>query len=299
LVFDIDPGEIPGLAGKVDPRPLHFDLTERGRFDLARGRYHTNSDVLTIEDGAFAGLTILNCTDGEVSGGCESTLQLGVYVWSDTKSPNPGLDIPASHLPKEVWICPGTPVSLLWESKGADAVRIAPDLGELPPNGRQDIPDPTSPNPRLHSSLVQSKGYYAETVPNAGCPVAKDHVTINMIGSAGEPFPQTATYQDGTNYWVAYLPDHTYDSRILVTQVIIDDGRSDSVTHPSWRVDHLYNTQPPVGTTIPSLNSWVNTGAKHPLPGEYRFTPMPSGFPLPSGEHGRTIYFRLMVECGG
>lgn len=297
LVFGVSPAEIEGLEGRVDGERIRFALTERGRFDLAAGRYRSTSDLLTVPDGPFQGLTITNCIDkifAYESTTYTTTVALGVWVLGGPFAPSK--DVPPGQAPKEVWICPGTPIELVWGSTGADGVEIDPDVGEVATDGRQTIPDPTSLNRRLHQARQHSTTYVAVTTPLGA---AEDHVTVNVIGPGGEEFPQKATYVDGSRYWVAQLPPHTYDPRIKVHAVVIDSGRSDSVTHPSWRVDHLYSGQGPVGTPIPSLNQRTLTGDIHPLPGEYRFTPMPPGVSLPTGEQKRHVYFRLFVEsCG-
>lgn len=291
LLLRVDPAQVPQLERRRIP-PMVFEITEYGRFDLKTGKFFAKSAPFTVTEGPLAGLTVLNCVDDDPP--CNSTMSLGISVLGGS----PGnYDLPVDKAPKEVWICPGTSILLLWAStnKGTWSVDINPFPGSVSANGKQKIPDTTSSNPKLQKALQSSTSFVA-TVVGGDCRPDKDDVTVNII-QGGEQFSQTADYHDG-RYWYAYLPDYTYDRNILVSKVMISLGQSDSITHASWRVDHLYSNQPPVGTTIPSLNTWTNVAKKHALPGEYRFTPMPYGTSLPSGEEKRRVYFILEVtQC--
>jgi hypothetical protein len=194
-----------------------------------------------------------------------------------------------------VWICAGTPIKLVWDSTNADSIEITPDLGQQALKGEQIIPDATSPNPKLHLPRTHSTEYRARA--RRGDFVIDDSVTVNVIAPGGEEFSQKATYVDGHNFWMAHLPDHTYDPRIRVAAMIIDTGHANSVTHPGWRVDHHYNAMTPVATMLPLLDTRVPVGDRHPLPGEYRLTPQPSGAALPPNERDLDIYFRVFVEA--
>jgi hypothetical protein len=223
---------------------------------------------------------------------CYATVAIGVAVLSAGPA---AVDIPPGQAPKEVWICPRTPIVLLWESSNADNVDIQPDLGLQPPSGYQVIPDLASPNTDLHRPITNNKVYTADT-KGGGCVAAHDQVSVNVVED-GDEIPQSATYNREFGYWVANLPDHTYDRNIQVEAVIIDTGKPDSITHPSWRHDHIYAGEPPVGTVIPSTNTWTSTSSTFSLPGEHRFTPEPPGTALSSGEQQRVLYFRLRVKC--
>ncbi|MEN6435931.1 MAG: hypothetical protein ABFD58_08950 [Anaerolineaceae bacterium] len=289
LIMHLDLSFIPQFERRGKVLPLVFDITEHGRFDLVNGKFYSHSAPFVVLEGPLAGLTVLNCIDDDPP--CYSTITLGISVLSGNPA---SYDIPIGKAPKEVWICPGTPIMLLWAStnKGTWSVDINPFPGSVSANGKQKIPDVTSNNPRLQKALSQSTSFVG-TVVGGDCRSDKDDVTVNII-SGGEQFSQTADFHDG-RYWTAYLPDFTYDRNILVSRIMIALGQADSITHPSWRVDHLYANQPPVGTTLPALNTWTNVAKKHALPGEYRFTPMPYGTQLPAGEERKKLYFILEV----
>jgi hypothetical protein len=238
-------------------------------------------------------LTIIGGQGGEV-GTCDATVALGV---APVTAGPAVLDIPAGQAPKAVWICPGTKVVLLWDStdSGTWTVDIEPDLGTRPPHGYQLIPDPASLNAKLKLPIDRSTKYSADTQGGA-CIDAHDEVSINVV-SAGDEFEQKATYQPEFGYWSAYLPPQVYDQTIKVSDVIIDTGQPDSITHSNWRVDHKFPGTPPVGTPLPTLNAWFTVAGAHTLPGEYIFTPMPYGTKLPQGETEHNLYFRLRVAC--
>lgn len=289
LFLRIDLAQIPELERRGKLPPLVIDITEQGIFDLKNGKFSAHSIPFTFSEGPLPGVTVLNCVNDDPP--CYSTIAMGVNVLSGSPT---SYDVPLGSAPKEVWICPETPILLLWSStnKGTWSVDINPFPGSVAASGKQKIPDTSSSNPKLQKALSQSTSFTG-TVIGGDCRGTKTDVTVNVI-DGGEQFSQSASYNP-ERYWSAYLPDYTYDRNIMVSKIMIALGQSDSVTHPSWRVDHIYSNQPPVGTTIAALNTWTNVAKKHALPGEYRFTPMPYGTKLPQGEEKRVLYFILEV----
>lgn len=296
LDFTVEPEMITELTGIKRPGAVRFTLDETGHIDLERGLFETHSQLWTVPEGTFKGMTILNCMDKLLPYKAMpyATVAIGVNVLSGSPS---NYDIPAGQAPREVWICPGTKVKLVWTStnQGTWTVCIKPILGDQNPNDSQYIPDAKSGNVQLQKAISRSVTFVAETVGGDYLP-AKDDVTINVI-SSGDEISQTAAYDAEQHYWKASLPDHTYDRNIRVVQVIIDSGAADSVTWPGWRIDHTYGSEKPVNTQVASPNQWTNVGASHSLPGEYTFRLSPSGTALPAGEDKRVIYFRLKLGC--
>ena len=296
LDFCVEPHSLPQFAHLKDLAPIRFTLDENGHIDLERGSFEAHSQLWTLTEGTFAGLTIINCMDKLIpytASPC-ATVAIGVNILSGSTS---AYDIPAGQAPREVWICPGTKVKLVWDStnQGTWTVRISPILGDQNPSGSQIIPDSLSGIPELQKPITQSKTFVALTVGGNYLP-AKDSVTINVI-SSGDEISQTAEYDAELHYWKATLPDHTYDRNIRVSQVIVDSGMADSVTWPGWRIDHTYASEKPVNTQVQALNTWENVKPSHSLPGEYTFRPQPSGSALPAGEEQRVVYFRLKLGC--
>lgn len=296
LDFTVEPGSISQLAHLKNLDPIRFTLDENGHIDFERGVFETHSQLWTVPEGTFAGLTIINCMHLLIpyqSQPC-ATVVIGVNVLSGSPS---AYDIPAGQAPKEVWICPGTLINLVWDStnQGTWTVRISPILGDQNPKGHQFIPDTKSVFPEIQKSLTQSKTFVARTV-GGDYYTAEDYVTINVV-SSGDEISQTAEYDDELHYWKAFLPDHTYDKNIRVSQVIIDAGMADSITWPGWRVDHTYGSEKPVNSQVQAMNQWVNVNPAHSLAGEYTFRVQPSGAALPAGEEQRVIYFRLKLGC--
>lgn len=293
FVFTLHPRTLKLLGADPGLSPLRFEVREQGWLDVERGIFATHSAQLVVPDGPLAGLTVLGGQgEGTINGGCSASVALGVAVLSAGPA---AIDIPAGQAPTEVWICPRASVVLLWDSSNCDNVDIQPDLGVRPTSGHQVIPDPASTNADLRRAIDRNTVYTADTV-GGGCYPAHDQVKINVVED-GDEVPQSASYNREFNYWVAYLPDHTYDHSSKVDQVIVDTTKADSVTHPSWRLDHLRAGEAPVGTTIPAVNAWANTPAAFSLPGEYRFTPQPPGVAVPSGDQQKTLYFRLKLRC--
>jgi hypothetical protein len=285
FVMSIDPGTFLPHGKELDPEPMRFEVKEQGWIDIPTGRFTTHSHIMTVQEGALAGLTILGGQWARGEARCEATVTLGVLV---VNTPSASLDVPPEQAPKEVWICPKTPIMLLWDSTNADSIVISPDVGLKGTSGSQQIPDATVGLLPIDRNTI----YTADTNAAPGCTAASDKVTINVI-QGGEEIFQTATYVTDFGYWSAYLPSHTYDQQILVDQIIID-SRPDGIVHPSWRLDHIFAPDPPVGTVIPALNNWTPAATEFRLPGEYRFTP--TG-PSPTSDQRRPLYFRLRVKC--
>lgn len=296
LDFTIEPASLPQFIHLKHLGKIRFTLHENGHIDFEHGCFETHSQLWTVPDGPFAGMTIINCMHLLLpyEASPNATVTIGVTVLSGSPT---AYDIPAGQAPKEVWICPGTKVKLVWDStnKGTWVVNIKPILGDQKPQGYQFIPDAKSAAAQLQKAITQSTNFVATTVGGDYHP-ARDDVTINVV-SSGDEISQTAEYDAELHYWRAYLPDHTYDRSIRVSQVIIDSGAKDSVTWPGWRMDHVYGTEKPVNTQMQAQNQWTNVKAAHSLPGEYTFRPMPSGSALPAGEDQRVIYFRLKLGC--
>ncbi|MBI4672125.1 MAG: hypothetical protein HY741_10725 [Chloroflexi bacterium] len=267
-------------------QPIPFQFQERGWLDLTSGRFKTDAGTWTIPDGPLAGLSIVGDQfTTEIP--CSATLSLGVGLKTSSfygKS--------AKQAPKKVWKCAKTPIILLWQATNCTQVDIQPLLGVKNLTGYQELPDIS--NPTLKDPVMKSTAFTGET--QGECDSVTDEVNVYVVGE-GEEISQTATYEPEYKFWTAQLPDHTYDQNIKVSQIIIDSGKSDSITHPRWRVDHVFSGAA-TGTEIPALNNWTNLSKVHALPGEYRFTPrLASGSKLPSGEEKRIIYFRLKGGC--
>jgi hypothetical protein len=296
LDFTITPSSLSQLANLKNLDPIRFTLDENGHIDQECGIFETHSQLWTVPEGTFAGMTIINCMHLLIPYETQpcATVVIGVNVLSGSPS---AYDIPAGQAPKEVWICPRTLINLLWDStnKGTWTVRISPILGDQNPKGHQFIPDTKSAIPEIQKSITQSKTFVARTVGGDYYP-AEDSVTINVVNN-GDEISQTAMYDAELHYWKAFLPDHTYDRNIRVSEVIIDSGMADSITWPGWRVDHTYGAEKPVNTQVQALNQWVNVNPVHSLAGEYTFRPQPSGSTLPAGEQQRVVYFRLRLGC--
>lgn len=302
LIFSLDKKElhplVAGVAG-LDAKPVRFEIVERGWLDLETGTASTHSRPFTIPEGPFAGLTIMG---GQFDEQCDANVTLGVVVAPAGEAVP---DIPPGQAPEEIWICPNTPIVLLWNSSNADNVEISPDLGVRDPSGYQRIPG-TTPDGDTLSAIDRNLEYIATT--RGSCNSASDRVSVHVVIGT-EEIPQIAEYNDFYGYWNCNLPSHTYDESILVDEIIIDtvnpsDGtvRTDSISHTRWRMDHVYSTLAPTGTTIPSLDTWHNTAASFPIPGSYRFTPIDptTGDPLDQfsdDEKKLKVYFRLKAHC--
>lgn len=292
LFFAVRPDFLPLPPKRGAAKAIPFEIKERGWLDFATGNFKTDAGSWTVPDGPLAGLSIVADQTGEIGREeCYATMTLGVGIYTASL-----MGTPPSKAPKKIWICPGTLIVLLWEStnSGTYQVDIQPQLGTCKASGSQTIPDAS--NSAL-KAIQKNQTFTADTTGGV-CVAAHDEVNVYVV-SEGDEVAQTATYEPEYKFWTAQLPDHTYDKKIRVAQVIIDSGKADSITHPRWRVDHIYSSTP-TGTEIPALNNWTLASKSHTLPGEYRFTPrLASGQSLPSGEQNRKVYFRLRVGCKG
>lgn len=275
------------LSPSIEPQTIPFEIRERGWLDLSTGQYKTDAGTWTLRDGPLAGLTIVGDQSGTVGNGeCYATMTLGVGIQT------PALyGMSAKDASKSVWICPRTPIVLLWEATKCGNVEINPLIGTRNIKDSQTIP---SVSPAL-KAIEQPIRFTADT-RGGDCVSAHDEASIYVVAE-GDEIAQTAVYQPEYKFWTAQLPEHTYDKNIRVTDVIIDSGQPDSITHPRWRLDHIFSGTP-TGTEIPALNNWTKNSSAHALPGEYRFTPrVAAGTTLPAGEQARILYFRLRVTC--
>jgi hypothetical protein len=289
IVFTLRPEALGPLAEGVEMEPIRFELDERGWLDLETRSFQTHCQFWSVPGGPFAGLTLMGGQGEGTIGPCYATMDLGVWVASKAK-----LGIPAGQAPSQVWICPRTPIALVWESKSAGTwhVDILPSLGTVLATGSQRFPDPLLP---ALKPVAKTTVYTAKT-SGGKCIAAQDTAMVKVV-TPGEIISQTADYWPEFGYWSAELPDCTYDANIQVSEIIIDTVNKNSVTHPKWRVDHIYGGKP-TGTEMPLLNDWTPVAAPHPLPGEYRFGPrLAKGAGLPVGEEGRKVFFRLKVAC--
>jgi hypothetical protein len=295
FIFSLSSQALMPMSEKLGlKKPIGFEIVESGWLDLETGRCRTHSGVFTIPEGPFAGMTVTGCNFSSCDDQCQDTLHLGVGVYSSAL-----LGVSAADAPNAVYICPKTPIALLWESN-APQVDIAPDVGAQKSKGYQLIPDPVSSNAALKKPLEQTGTYtYTADTSHSDCLSAHASVSVTVI-SEGFETAQTAYYDPEYKYWYAYLPPNTYDENIKVAEVVIQSSafsKPDSVTLPKWRVDHIYPPWSPVGTQIPALDHWTNTASLYCLPGEYKFTPMLSGASLPAGEQKRIVYFKLRTRC--
>jgi hypothetical protein len=290
IVFTLRPEALGPLAKGVEMEPIRFELDERGWLDLESRRFQTHCQLWSVPGGPFAGLTL---TGGQglptgTIGPCTNSLELGVWIAGWAK-----LYLPATKAPNQVWICPGTPIALRWDSwvsgVGACHVYIQPGVGAVNLTGSQTIPDPSKP---ALKAVTQTAIFFAMT-KGGSCAPGQDVVAVYVM-NRGDEIALHAFYYPEFNYWSAQPPDYAYDANLEVGEIIIDKGASGSVTHTRWHVDHIYGGKA-TGTEIPALGNWTPVAAPHPLPGEYRFTPRPVGAKLPAGEEGRVVYFRLKV----
>jgi len=281
------------LSEKADiGKGLRINVKERGYFNPVTGEGQTFSELYTVQDGPFEGLTIMGDQFGE---DCKASLAMGAWLLTPASSPPSGLN--AYQANKNVYKHKNTPVMLLWQSSSAGSwqVEIKPDLGTVQQTGFQKIPDLSSLNTKLHRSIDRDITYDGSVVGGV-CGPAFDKVDIN-VKKGDEYVQQTATFRDQMGAkWYTRLDADQYDQNLKIYKVIIDTGKPDSVQHPDWHLDHKFPGDPQSGTNIPSLNNWTFTSGQFSLPGDYFFKPMPQGVSLPGAEYQRVLYFRLLIR---
>ncbi|GIK43818.1 MAG: hypothetical protein BroJett011_76510 [Chloroflexota bacterium] len=312
LVFTIGQETLGGLGTKPGLRsilPVPFELVEQGWLDLETGHYITHSSIYTIPSGPFAGLTLMGDwppPQAYLVDPCPSLL-LGVSI-AEFTSRCSYIVPPPSMASKQIWICPSTPIVLTWEAENVEYVEISPSLGRRLSHGHQLIPELNPEecegevllSPELGLAIERSTTYMADTVAGECGPEREQHDQVEVIVVNEEKeSSQTAEFRRAgySGIWFAELYPNTYDENLKVNGVIIDSGQPHSVTHPSWRLDHIFPGEDPAHVDIESLNTWASAEFLFSLPGEYRFTPMPVGTSLPSGEEELTLYFRLKIAC--
>jgi hypothetical protein len=262
--------------------PLRFEIIERGKFDVSSGRCRLTAEPFGVKDGPLSGLTFSNPPGTR---DCFYTLGFGVVVRNNNAWP---AGAPAGNAPSNIWIWPNTEVMLVWDSNALQ-VDIKPAIGVKGSSGQQVLPDYSEKLSPVDRTVV----YVCSTVGEE-CKPAMKVVQIDVV-SGGQEIPQSAPYNDSAGFHNTFLPPHTYDPNILIDSVRIDTGNPDSVLHLRWRLDYIGGTGQ-VGTVIPSVGTWYRTSGEHPMPGEYRFTPVVDGGAYPAGDRNKIVYFTLKVR---
>lgn len=289
FVFFLTPDKLGPIGERIGPEPIHFEIAERGWFDLETGNFRTHSNLFTIPEGPFEGLSILGgqgCADID---SCYATVYLGVGL---AYAPPSIWDGPPQNWRTEAYICPNDPIRLAWDSTNAGNVYIGPTVGTYGPKGSQAIPDPI----KKLDPILNTTSFWAQTRnETGGCSRSGKAVADIYVLKKGDEISQDATCQPEYPRWVTKLPDHCYSRSILVEEVTIL-SKPGGITHDLWRLDHQYQGKW-VGTKDLRLGTPTLTSAVHPLPGEYIFTPDESYSKLPPSDMQRRLYFRLKVKC--
>lgn len=260
FVLVLTPEMIPALKELGVSSEVELTIKEEGEMDIWTGAFETHAETFQLPGG-------IKVSGGQFGGGCKTDVDLYINVI------HARFDIPRRHI-KEVWICPGDRVELIWESSSdVSSCDLDEGIGTVPTNGHIDV-TPTSDT----EYTITAHGKCDET----------DDVEVHVI-EAGDEHNLVAMPDYRTGVWGLNLPVEICSPSIIITSIRPAPCFWGASVWPSWACGKI----DPDGTTTYFDIIGRTSPGDIPLAGDWSFVPIVPGTYTQQGN----ICFITSLRC--